>query len=176
MAEFATVADLDYFGQLDKDVEEDKQGVSLGYFTTAEKEKAIDHANAKVLYMMKDWETFFTATIDVYVRVLLVEAESYYALGILFEMKSKRYLNNAVEDSFAVGDLNVSPAVSSKKEMALNCQILSKDYMNKGNKIMQSIMPPGSDAIRTTFYFDTCKGLTTVDEESNTGGTLGSVD
>lgn len=166
---FATADDLDYFSRIDNEVTTDKP------ITTADKRRAIRHANAYVIYLLKDWAGFYSARIDTQVRKLLIQAESYYALQIIFDIKSKQYLNIPPRDGFSVGDLSVSPAIGDNKEWSEMYKRLSTSYANQANALMSLILPPGTDSVRSTFYFNTSKSLKEVDEEAISDST-GAVD
>ena len=156
---FSTADDLDYFSRIDNESTTDYN------ITTADKRRAIRYANAKILYLLKDWARFYSARLDVQVRKLLIQAESYYALDTIFDIKSKQYLNVEDRDRFSVGDLSVDPALGDKKEFAIMYANLSTLYRDKADAIMGIILPPGTDSVRSTFYFDTCKSIKTAEDD-----------
>jgi len=166
---FSSITDVEYLGQLSR------EATSQRSFSTAEIRMAIRYANAKVLYLLKDWADFYTARIDTQVRRLLIEAEAYYALEILFEIKSRQMLNLTDGDRFSVGDINVDPAPGAQKELSALYVSEANKFKLKGNELMLLVIPPGTDEVRSTFYFDTCKSSAEVDAEDTSGG-IGSVE
>ncbi len=157
---FAAVADLDYFGSVDK-------ASTFGdIFTEQDKRTAIRYANARVLYILKDWSEFYTDRLDVQVRKILVEAESYYSLAILFENKAKQVLNLYEADQFSAGGLSVNPDPTAQRELSILYTNTAASYVAQAESIMIMIIPPGTDSVRSTFYFDTCKSAQEVDEDA----------
>ena len=144
---FNSTADIDTMSDLSNETTTGKQ------FTTEEKESAIQLANSKMLYVLKDWDDFFSDKVDFQVRSMLKEAEANYALGILFEKKSKQYINIEGDDDFSVADINVNPEAGSQKDFFAVYQVLADRYNLKADEIMSMVTPPGTDSIRSTFFF-----------------------
>jgi hypothetical protein len=59
-------------------------------------------------------------------------------------------------DRFSVADLSVTPATSDTKDFYVNFQAISQLYKAKADEIIGMVTPPGTDSVRTTFYFGTC--------------------
>jgi len=163
---FASIADIDYFTSIDDEVTSGK------VFSATDKRTAIRFANARVLYLLKDWTEFYTERLNVQVRKLLVEAEAYLSIAILYETKARQMLNLIDHDNFSVGDLSVSPAPGAQKELYGIYLDNASLYTAKANSIIAMVIPPGSDSIRSTFYFDVCDSQSQVDREIlyNLGG------
>ena len=151
---FATETDIDEFSYIDT------ESTAKPNFTTTQKRSAIRYAHAKLMYIMKNWNQFYSNKFDIQVRKLIKEAETYYALSILYDRKAKMRLNDDTDNNrFSVGDMNVDPADSETKGFYVNFQAISTLYKAKADEIIGMISPPGTDTIRTTFYFDMCKSI-----------------
>lgn len=148
---FSSETDIDYFTDID-----DEKTSGQPKFSTTEKRYAIQFANAKVLYMLKDYANFYTDKLDKQIRKLIKQAESYYAIADLFDIKGNQFLNIGAEDQFSVGDMSVNPDNTAKKEFGPIYKDLANQYNTKADRIIGMIMPPGTDSVRTTFVFDTC--------------------
>ncbi|MEA3357312.1 MAG: hypothetical protein U9Q67_02660 [Patescibacteria group bacterium] len=146
-APYSTVADLDAYSRIDNDtlVPEVK-------FEDAEKVAAIAQADARIDYVMKAWETFFTGLTLTSVQALVNEISIYYALYILFDKKAKIVmLMNDDNNNFATGDLNADSPDSTKKSFYIQYQALSQIYKQKADELIATVVPPGSDSVRTIF-------------------------
>jgi len=152
---YSTAADLDLYSHIDDDtlVPEVK-------FTTAEKTDAIVQADARIDYIAKDWATYYTGTTLANVTLLIKEASVYYALYILFDKKAKIVMLMISDNNdFSSGDMSNSAADSDRKGFYVQYQALSQLYKIKADELIALITPAGSDSIRSTFYFDTCKSV-----------------
>lgn len=149
-APYSTVAQLDEYSHIDQDtiVPEVK-------FTVVEKTAAIVKADARIDYIMKDWEIFYTAPLLANVQSIINEVSVYYALYILFDKKAKIVmLMNSDNNNFSTGDMNAQSADSDKKSFYLQYQALSQVYKIKAEELLTLVVPPGSDSVRSVFDFE----------------------
>jgi len=154
-APYSTVADLDAYSRIDNDtlVPEIK-------FSTTEKTDAITQADARIDYILKEWETFYDAVVLAHVTLLVKEISIYYALYVLFDKKAKIVmLMSSDNNNFSTGDMNASAADSDKKTFYVQYQALSQVYKLRADELIATIVPPGSDSARSTFGFDTSDAM-----------------
>ena len=150
---YSTIADLDAYSRIDNDTL-----VPEVHFEDTEKTDAITQADHRIDYILKDWGTFYNATLLPHVTAIVKEVSIYYALYILFDKKAKIVmLMNSDNNNFSTGDINAAAADSDKKSFYLQYQALSQVYKLKAEELLTLIVPPGSDSVRTTFYFDKCE-------------------
>jgi len=148
---YSTIQNLNDYSRIDNDtlVPEVK-------FSDAEKQDAIDQANARIEYIMKDWTTFYPAATHAHVLNILRDAETYYALYILFDKKAKIVMLMTPDlNNFSTGDLNASAPDSDKKSFYVQYQALSQIYKTRAEELVALVVPPGSDSVRTVHFFDT---------------------
>ena len=144
---YSTYTDLDAYSHIDNDtlVPEVK-------FTPAEKTDAIVQADARIDYIMKEWETFYTGTLLTHVTNIVKEISIYYALYILFDKKAKIVMLMSDDaENFSTGDINVTAPASDKKGFYTQYQTLSQIYKRKAEELISILVPPGSDSIRSVF-------------------------
>lgn len=146
-APYSIPADLDAYSRIDEDtlVPEVK-------FNVAEKTDAIVQADARIDYIMKDWETFYTGANLANTTLIVKEISVYYALYILFDKKAKIIMLMGVDqNNFSVGDMSTAIPDSDKKSFYLQYQALSQVYKIRAEELLALIVPPGSDSIRSVF-------------------------
>ena len=149
-APYSTIADLDSYSRIDEDTL-----VPSVKFTDAEKQDSITQADARIDYILKLWETFYTGVNLANVTLLVKEISIYYSLYILFDKKAKIVmLMNTDNNNFSSGDMGATVADSEKKTFYVQYQALSQVYKLRADELIATIVPPGSDTVRSTHYFD----------------------
>ena len=152
---YSTIANLNAYSRIDNDTL-----VPDVKFSDAEKQNAITQANSRIDYAMKTWTTFYPAATHVHVLNILRDAETYYALYILFDKKAKIImLMNTDGNNFSTGDMNVTAPESDKKTFFVQYQALSQVYKIKAEELLGMVVPPGSDSVRSIFSFQTTDAM-----------------
>lgn len=159
---YSTIADIDAYSRIDNDtlVPEVK-------FSDIEKTAAITAADHRVDYFMKDWATFYAGSASLaHVTAIVTEISIYFALSILFDKKAKIVmLMNSDHKNFSTGDMNNAAADSDQKSFYVQYQALSQLYKVRAEELLTLVVPPGSDSIRSTFYFDTSKSVDEIEDD-----------
>jgi len=154
-APYCTIADVDSYSRIDEDTL-----VPSVKFSDTEKQDSITQADARIDYILKTWETFYTGANLANVTLIVKEISIYYALYILFDKKAKIVmLMNTDNNNFNTGDMNADAADSDKKSFYVQYQALSQVYKLRADELIATIVPPGSDTIRSTFVFDTSDAM-----------------
>lgn len=148
-APYSTPAEIDDYSHIDNDTL-----VPSVKFDVAEKTAAIAKADARIDYILKDWENYYVAPVLANVQSIVNEVSVYYSLYILFDKKAKIVMLMIPDaNNFSTGDLNASTPDSEKKSFYLHYQALSQIYKIKAEELLTLVVPPGSDSIRSIFDF-----------------------
>jgi len=162
MANFTTIAKVRAVSDIDN---ENVSGRTP--FTDTQVQDAMDYGNARILFELKDWEDFYPESLDAYVALVLDQAEVCYAASWLFEQKANQFMNLGTQgEAFAVGDLAIPRDDAAMKLWYTQYHILADRYFKMGFALVQMIMPPGTDAVKSTFYFEQCKSIQQVENEA----------
>lgn len=154
-APYCTIANLEAYSRIDEDTL-----VPSVKFSDTEKQDAITQADARIDYILKTWETFYTGADLTNVTLIVKEISIYYSLYILFDKKAKIVMLMSDDNAnFNTGDMNADAADSDKKSFYVQYQALSQVYKLKADELIATIVPPGSDTERSTFYFNTSDAL-----------------
>jgi len=151
MANFTTIAKVKAVSDIDS------ENVSGRTFSDDDIQAAMDYGNARILFELKDWTDFYESTYDDYIALMLEQSETCYAAGWLFEQKANQFMNLSVQgEGFSVGDLSISADPAAQKTWYTQYQSLADRYYKMGKSILRRIMPPGTDTVKSTFYFEQC--------------------
>jgi hypothetical protein len=161
MMSFASIDDVEKFSDIDN---ENTTGVG---FTDSDKTHAIQYANARILYRIKDWHLFYTERLDYQVKKLLIQTESMFAAAILFERKANQFINIAsTGESFSVGDFSITQDPTKQKTFYAAYHALADRYNKEANQLLNLIMPAGENTIKSTFYFDNCISVEAAEDDA----------